>query len=202
MADPNAGHGSLPRLPMLSQSLSHARRVSRLLVWIGGALLIGSALLVAVDVVLRRLFNWSLGGSDEISGYAFGIATALALAFSLLERAHIRVDAAYLVFPAWLRRVADILGMALFVGFVALVTVMAAGVALDSLEHGSRSITPLRTPLVLAQAPWLFGWAFCVACGALLLVTALVRLLRRDGAGADALIGAKSVSEQIEDETA
>ena len=202
MAGLSAGHETLPRPQMFARSLSHARRVSRLLVWIGGALLIGSALLVAVDVILRRLFNWSLGGADEISGYAFGIATALALAFSLLERAHIRVDAAYLVVPTWLRRAADLLGMALFVGFVALVAVMAAGVALDSLQHGSRSITPLRTPLILAQAPWLFGWAFCVACGGLLLVAALIRLLHRDGAGADALIGAKSVSEQIEDETA
>lgn len=181
--------------------LNLARRTSRALVWLGGALLIGSAILVSVDVVLRRLFNWSLGGADEISGYAFGVATALALSYSLLERAHIRVDALYCRFPVGLRRAADLFGMVLFIGFVAIVAVMAAGVALDSLAHWSRSITPLRTPLFLVQAPWLFGWVFCVACGVLMLAASVLRLLRRDGAGADALIAAKSVAEQIADET-
>ena len=40
---------------------------------IGGAMLIFAALMTTVDVILRKLFNWSFGGADEIAGYMFAI---------------------------------------------------------------------------------------------------------------------------------
>ena len=48
-------------------------KISLRLVWLSGALLIAAAAMVTVDVILRKLFNWSLGGADEITGYVFGI---------------------------------------------------------------------------------------------------------------------------------
>lgn len=184
----------------MQKILTGAHRLSRALVWLGGTLLIGSAALVTVEVVIRKLFNVSLGGADEISGYAFGVATALALSFALLERAHIRVDAFYALFPRWLRIASDLLGAVLLTGFMLVVTVMATQLVADTLQHGSRSITPLRTPLIIPQAAWLLGWIFAVCCGALLIAGALYRLVRRDHRGASRLIGIKSVSELIDDE--
>lgn len=173
---------------MIENLLSGSRALSRYLVWGGGALIVASALLVTAEVFLRKLFNISISGADELSGYAFGVATALGLAFALHERAHIRVDALYRVFPGWLRRAADFFGLALLVAFAAVTAWMAWGLVTDTLTHNSRSITPLRLPLAIPQIPWLFGWLFFVFCGALVLVAAALHMCRRDRAGADRLI--------------
>lgn len=185
---------------MLEKTLTLSERFSRVLVWVGGVLIIGSALMVTLEVVLRKVFNVSLGGADEISGYAFGVATTLGFSYALFERAHIRVDALFPFFPRWLRIAANFLGLALLIGFAFVVTSMAWGLVADTLNHGSRSITPLRTPLALPQIPWLFGWIFFVFCGVLIGLVALARMIGGDAVGADRLIGVKSVEEMIEDE--
>ncbi len=185
---------------MFDPLLKHTRNLSRALVWIGGVLIIGSALLVTLEVFLRKLFNVSIGGADEISGYAFGVATALGFSYALFERAHIRVDALFPFFPGWLRIAANFLGLILLVGFAFIVAMMAWSLVADTLEHGSRSITPLRTPLWIPQIPWLFGWLLFVVSGVLIGLAALWKVVKGDTAGANRLIGVKSVEEQIEDE--
>ncbi len=184
----------------MTKALLLAERLSRILAWIGGGLIILSALLVTLEVVLRKLFNVSIGGADELSGYAFGIATTLGFSFALFERAHVRVDAAYMLFPGWLKLIASLIGLALLIGFAAIVTMMAWSLVADTITHQSQSITPMRTPLMLPQIPWLIGWIFFVLCGLLILLAALTRLLSGDHKGADQLIGMKSIEEQIEDE--
>ena len=186
---------------MFDKTLQRAHGLSKVLVWIGGTLILGSAILVTFEVFLRKLFNVSLGGADEISGYAFGVATTLGFAYALFERAHIRVDALYVFLPKSLRRVADIVGLTLLIGFAALITYNAWSLVGDTLDNGSRAITPLRTPLAIPQIPWLIGWVFFVACGLLMLIAALANLLTGRADKSDDLIGMKTLSEQIEDET-
>ena len=185
----------------MTKLLALSEKLSQILVWIGGTLIILSALLVTLEVILRKLFNISLGGADELSGYAFGIATTFGFAYALFQRAHIRVDAAYNLFPAWLKLVADFVGIILLAGFAGIVTVMAWQLVGDTITHNSHSITPLRTPLTYPQVPWLFGWVFFVFCSVLLILAALIALIRRDVKGAEALIGAKTLDEQVEEET-
>jgi len=181
--------------------IAKAHHVSRILAWIGGALILGSALLVTVEVVIRKFFGMSLAGADEISGYAFGVATSLGFAFALFERAHIRVDALFLILPRFLRIILNLFGLALLIGFAGIITIMAWDLVADTLKHGSSSITPMRTPLAIPQIPWLTGWVLFVAAGVLLFVGALFSTLRGDSASADRLIGVKTLDEQIEDET-
>lgn len=186
---------------MIDRLLSRTHMLSRVLVWIGGGLILLSAFLVTFEVMLRKLFNVSIGGADELSGYAFGVATSLAFAYALFERAHIRVDALYGLFPFPLKLLASFLGMILLVGFAAIVGWTAWLLVADTLAFGSRSITPMRVPLAIPQIPWLIGWLFFVVAGFLVLLAALQRLLSGDAEGADRLIGVKSVDEQIDDET-
>ncbi|MEO0328345.1 MAG: TRAP transporter small permease subunit [Pseudomonadota bacterium] len=181
--------------------MSISEKFSRVLVWIGGTLIILSALLVTLEVILRKVFNVSLGGADELSGYAFGIATTFGFAYALFQRAHIRVDAAYNLFPSWLKLIADLVGLALLAGFAGLVAVMGWQLVADTITHNSHSITPLRTPLTLPQVPWLFGWIYFVFCAVLILVCALIALLQRDRKRAEQLISAKTLDEQVEEET-
>lgn len=186
---------------MLEKTLNGTRKLSLWMTWLGGSLIILSAIMVTLEVFLRKLFNVSLGGADELSGYAFGVATAFSLAYALFERAHIRVDALFNIMPRYLRPIVNFLGLILLLGFALVVVVMVWDMVGDTLHNGSRSITPMRVPLALPQIPWLLGWIFFVFSGVLLGLVALKRLFAGDHAGANKLIGIKTVDEQIEDES-
>ena len=186
---------------MLEKALDGTRKVSLWLTWIGGSLIVLSAILVTVEVFLCKLFNVSIGGADEISGYAFAIATSFSLAYALFERAHIRVDALFNVMPRWLQPIINFLSLFLLLGFALIVVIMVWDMVADTLKYGSRSITPMRVPLTWPQIPWLLGWMFFVFSGVLLSFVALKRLAARDTAGANALIGIKTMDEQIQDES-
>ena len=129
------------------------------------------------------------------------MATAFGLAHALFERAHIRVDALFILLPRAVRIVLNFFGLALLIGFAGVIAWMGWGLVADTLQHGSRSITPMRTPLAIPQIPWLFGWLFFVACGVLLMIAALSATLSGRAAEGERLIGPKTLDEQIEDET-
>lgn len=186
---------------MIEQTTHLAHRFSRLLAWIGGGLLLAASAMITVDVLARRFFNVTLGGSDEITGYCFAIGTSLSLAFALFERAHIRIDAAYQFLPVRFRIGFDILGLIAMTAFTALIAYMAWGLVADTLQFNSRSITPLKVPLAIPQIPWLMGWLFAVLAGVLLLITSMVRIFKDGAAAATPLIGIKTVDETIKDET-
>ncbi|MGB1389461.1 MAG: TRAP transporter small permease subunit [Paracoccaceae bacterium] len=181
--------------------VSALHRTSRVFVWIGGILILGAAFLVTVEVVLRKVANYSIGGADELSGYAFAVATSLGFAYALFERAHIRVDALLVVLPRSLRIALSFFGLALLIGFAAIIGWQAWALVGDTLQYGSRSITPMRTPLALPQIPWLIGWAFLIVCGIVLFIAALWTLLKGDPAQTERMIGVKTLDEQIQDET-
>jgi len=48
--------------------MQRARRVAHWGLWFGGALVLLAALLIGVDVVLRKFFDASIGGADELAG--------------------------------------------------------------------------------------------------------------------------------------
>ena len=176
-------------------------KISLRLVWLSGALLIAAAAMVTVDVILRKLFNWSLGGADEITGYVFGISIMFSLSYAIIHRTHIRIDAAYQYMPAWLRAALDILGAALLTGFVSYVAYRGYFMLADTYENGSRSITPMRTPLAIPQTPWFAGMVFAVFTGLVMITAAIVAFFKGDFPYINKLLGIPSVDEQIEDET-
>ena len=155
--------------------LDLARRIARLGAWFGGVLLIAAALLVGVEVVIRKAFNISVGGADELAGYALAISTSWALAFALLERAHIRIDSLYVHLPVRLCALLDIAGLLLLTAFFGLITWYGYGVFWTSWTLGSRSLSPLGTPLMVPQLIWVLGLAMFLAIAVLLLVRALSR---------------------------
>ena len=83
----------------ISDAALRRRRGSRAGALGGGGLILAAALLVSVDVTLRKLASATLGGADELSGYALAIGSTWTLAFVLLERGHVRIDALYHALP-------------------------------------------------------------------------------------------------------
>lgn len=180
--------------------LGVARAVSRAGVWLSGALMVGAAGLIGVDVVLRKLFDMSVGGADEVSGYVLAIGSAWAFGYCLLDRAHIRIDSVYVWLPARVQAVLDVAAVLVFTGFMALVTWHAWGVLAQSWSVSARSISPLATPLVIPQALWLVGLLSVLVVGVVLLVRAVPALAQGRRAEVGRLVGYRTVGEELEAE--
>lgn len=169
-------------------------------IWFSGALMVGAAALIGVDVVLRKVWNVSIGGADEVSGYVLAIGCAWAFGYCLLDRAHIRIDSVYVWFPRRLQAALDVLAVFVFTGFMALVTWHAWGVLEQSWAVGARSISPLATPLVIPQALWLVGLLSVLLAGALLLARAVPAFVGGRDGEVERLVGYRTVSEELEEE--
>lgn len=186
----------------MERSLSLMRSISRWGLWFGGALVLLAALLIGVDVILRKFFTTSIGGADELAGYALAIGTAWGLAATLLERAHIRIDTLYMLFPRIYRIVLDLVGLALFIFFFAMVAWHGSGVVMQSWTSGSRSQSALQIPTVIPQLIWIIGLLLFVLVGLTLFLDALIKLKTGDRAGIGRTIGIRSAEEDVEEEIA
>lgn len=176
------------------------RRFAQWGLWFGGALVLLAAVLIGVDVLMRKFLSRSIGGADELAGYALAIGTAWGLGATLLDRAHIRIDSLYMLFPQKLRLVLDAVAIVLLVGFFALTTWHGLGVVSQSWTSDSRSQSALETPTIIPQALWIAGLAAFVVIGALLLLQALRTALSGDLRGVATLISTRSAEEEVEDE--
>jgi TRAP-type C4-dicarboxylate transport system permease small subunit len=127
-------------------------------------LLLGFA--VAVETILRKVFNRSLQGVDELGGYILAIGAALSFAVALAARTHIRIDLIHDRLPRVLRLLLNVL---------ALISITACSLALlwmawfamsESAALNATAQTPWATPLKYPQALWLAALGvFCVVCG-------------------------------------
>lgn len=187
---------------MLDSLVGSLDRISRRLAWLGGAAVLIAAGIVTFDVFARKLFNFSLAGADEISGYVLADAVALSLAFVIFERANIRIDLAVKTMPSFVQSLLDLLAMLLLLTFLGVVTYYGWNLLSDSLQHGSRAVTPLRTPLAIPQSIWIGGLVFALISGSVLVIAAVAALLRRHASKAQKLIGIKSLDEEIQTEAA
>lgn len=182
--------------------IAYAHSVSRAGAWVGGALVLLAAVIVAVDVVLRAAFSVTIGGSDELSGYALAVGTAFALALALLDRAHVRIDTLYAVMPVRVAAVLDILATAAMAALAIFLFLQGWRVLAQSWSLGARALTQLNTPLSYPQALWVLGFGWFALVSVLLLLRALALLFSGDAAGVTRLVGTRSAAEELADERA
>src|SRR4051794_7428978 len=149
----------------MDPALTGVRRFARWGLWFGGALVLLAAVLIGIDVLMRKFLDRSIGGADELAGYSLAIGTAWGLGAALLDRAHIRIDSLYVLFPQKLRLALDVIALVLLVGFFALIAWHGWGVVAQSWTSGSRSQSALETPTVVPQAIWIAGLVVFVLVG-------------------------------------
>ncbi|HEX6720829.1 MAG TPA: TRAP transporter small permease [Burkholderiaceae bacterium] len=187
---------------VLDSALGAAQRMAHAGALGGGLLILAAALLVSVDVTLRKLANTTLGGADELSGYALAIGSTWSFAFVLLARGHVRIDALYQLLPRKLAAACDLIAIVALLTFASLIAWHGAGVLAQSWQLGARSNSSLAVPLAVPQALWWIGYLGFVICAALLLLRAAAALLAGEFAEANRLIGARSIEEEAADELA
>lgn len=184
----------------LARLLHRATQLSRLAIWGAGGLTLLSALYITADVLARRFLGFSLGGSDELSGYAFAISISWALSFATLQRANIRIDALYQHVPV---RVAALLDWIALVGlavFIVYLTRYAAEVAGVSWDNNSTANTALGTSLWIPQLLWVAGLVWLCVVLALMLLRCSLALITGDTQTVQALCGIRSAEEEAGEE--
>src|ERR1700741_5336412 len=105
-----------------------AQGISRVGAIVGGALLLVASIVICIDITLRYTLSVTLGGADELAGFALAIASAWGLSAAVLTRSHIRIDTVYVRVRARLRALLDVLSLAVLIFFFSLVTWHAWGV--------------------------------------------------------------------------
>jgi TRAP-type C4-dicarboxylate transport system permease small subunit len=176
-------------------------RGSQWLAWIGGGLMLLSAVLISLDVITRNLFASTFFESFELSTYALAATVSFGFAYALTSKAHIRIEVLYVLMPAPARRALDLLAiLALFAMTVALAW-FGGQTAMVSWSMGARSNSALSLPLAVPQGIWAVGliW-FCLAAG-LLLLRALANAARGRGDLIEEEVGVASLAEEIEAST-
>lgn len=171
--------------------------------WLGtlfGLIFIGLSLVVAVETVMRKLFNVSLQGADELGGYALAVGATIAFSMALLGRNHIRVDVFYDHFPAPLKTVLNWLTALSLAAFAGLLAWLAWFVILDSRSYQSVSQTPWATPLVYPQTAWLVGLMVFGALAMGIGLYATYLLLRGRTSELNALLHPRTTREDLKEE--
>lgn len=179
---------------------SLAERISRWAAWAGGSMLIAAAFVVTAEVVSRKGFGFAFSGSDEIASYLFAIGTAWSLAFVLIGRANVRIDALYMHLSARIRAVLDLLSLVALGVFMLMLGDRALTMVMGSLESGARSNTPLRTLLGIPQALWFAGLVLFLLVLLLVLMRAASLLMKGDLRGVNATAGVQTQDEEVRGE--
>ena len=186
---------------LLDKALGLSEVVSRLAICIGGISVLAVTFLITAEVLLRKFFSISTGGADELSGYALAICYSWALSFTVLRRAHIRIDALYTRFPAITRANLDCLSILGLTVFAVVLTYFCLQVVLDTIELGARSNTTLGTPLWIPQLLWLLGLLLFSSTCTLLSLLSISALIRGDRVKVHSLVGSRTTDEELAAET-
>ena len=186
----------------LEAGLKAADWLSLRAVWGGGTMIFLAAIIVSVDVIARKVLGISLGGADELSGYAFAIGTTWALAFTLLRRANVRVDALYQHLPNKVCAMLDLLALVALGTFATLLARYGFEVAAESFTRNAMSNTQLKTPLWIPQGMWFLGLALFVITLGLMLLRGVTALVLGDWASIRALFSARTIEEDAQEEAA
>jgi TRAP-type mannitol/chloroaromatic compound transport system permease small subunit len=181
---------------ILDRWVGLADRLSVIAVRLAGALILAAALLVGVDVILRKTLAITVGGADELSGYAFAIGTSWALAFTLLRRANVRIDALYARLPRRITALLDLAALLALLAFVGYLSWRAALVLQDSLRFDAHATTPLATPLWIPQSLWIAGFALFLFTIAPLTLSVGLALISGDRSKVRRLAGARTLEEE------
>ena len=158
------------------------------LAFTAGTAVFALAFLIVTDIVARRLFAFSLQGTDELGGYALAMVGSLGFAFVLAERGFTRIDLTVRLLPRPLRNLLHVIAYLTLAGVAAFFASQAIFELQETWLFDTHANTPLQTPLWIPQGLWALGmslFAFAAAIHALrsliLLVVAPGRVEREYG---------------------
>lgn len=162
-------------------------------------ILLGLAVLVTVETLGRKLFNFSLQGVDELGGYALAVGSSLAFTTALVERAHIRIELFHVKLPRPAQMLLNWFAVTSLAAFGGLLAYVCYTILADSFAYNSTAPTPWATPLIYPQSFWYAGIAIFSAVSALMALHATY-LLVTGNADLNRFYGPKETAEEVKQE--
>ncbi|SPH20857.1 hypothetical protein ASD8599_01599 [Ascidiaceihabitans donghaensis] len=173
------------------------RQLNRMVALAVGFGLLACAAFVLTDIIMRRI-GTSLGGTEEIAGYAMALATSWGMAYTLLELGHVRIDLLRSRGSSFTRAMFDLFSMIVTSAVIITIAIKAWPVLERSLTNGSRANTPLETPLAWVQMPWFAGWVWFAVVSTLTTLAALSLIVKRRYADTESIVGAFAEVETLQ----
>jgi TRAP-type C4-dicarboxylate transport system permease small subunit len=169
------------------------QRLARSMALAAGTALLAIAVLVSLEVILRKIFMISLNAGAEISSYVLAIVASWGFSFALFERVHVRIDALIRLLPKRISCYSDVIsGLGLAIFSLALTWFAYTSLA-ESWGMQSRSMTPLSIPMWIPQGIWVFGLLVFSVCCITLLIRGTYLVMKKRLDEASALIGNPSM---------
>jgi TRAP-type C4-dicarboxylate transport system permease small subunit len=171
--------------------------------WLGiafGLVFLVLACVVTVETVIRKAFNVSLQGADELGGYALAVGATIAFSLALMGRSHIRIDIAHAHLPLWLRSLLNWLSVVALAAMAVLMAWLGRAMLQDSVQYQSVAQTPWATPLVYPQSAWFAGLTVFALAALALAARATWLLLRGRLDELERRFGPRSTRDEVEEE--
>lgn len=166
------------------------KRVNEYLALAAGLLLLFSVCVTLYDVIARH-FGASLGGTDELSGYAMAVSTSWGVSYALTALAHVRIDLLREKGGAMVRAWFDAVSILSLAGVAVTVAYRAWPVLAQSISNNSKANTTLETPLWIPQSLWMAGWLWFAVSAVILTGATCVYLISGQYDDIDDAVGAR-----------
>lgn len=165
-----------------------------------GLMMTALSLLVAAETVMRKLFNISLQGADELGGYTLAVGSSLAFSVALMRRAHIRIELLHVRMPPGVQAVLNWASITMLALFGLLLAYVCWTILADTLAYHSTAPTPWATPLIYPQGLWYAGLVLFALLALGLAARATILLARGRIARLNRDYGPVEAREELEEE--
>ena len=175
--------------------------VARLAAIICGYAVLLLSFAVGIEIVGRKLFSFSLQGTDDFGGYVLAIIAVVGASYTMAMRGHTRVDVFLVRMPAIWQRILNVMAMVTMAGFASFGAWRGSTVLLESIEFQSVASNPLQTPLWQPQLLWLIGLLLFALIAVVYALHAML-LLVRGGPELNRFYGPASAQDELDLELA
>lgn len=166
---------------------------------IGGLMLVGSAVVITMEILARKVILIPFSVGSELSSYALAISASWSFSYALLNRAHVRIDVIRNWMSPTIRFCLDVLALG-SLGGVAMILAWFAWDTVDtSWTLGARENTSLGTLLVIPQGLWFAGLVWFAFVCVEQLAFVMFAVVRRDRTAAAAIVTTPDVSDEIDE---
>lgn len=186
--------GALDRIDLVLRTVTR-----RICLTAGWGLILLSAV-ITINVLLRKLFNYSLQGVDEYGGYCLALCAAIGFSQAAFERGHIRIDVFTQLVPQRARAIFDVIALLALNVTAWMIGVKAFGVFQASYELSALAPSALRTHLSIPQGVWAGALLWFCLILSMQLMRAVIYLIRRDWQRIEQEFGAPDTRDEVEQE--
>ncbi|MDO6721676.1 TRAP transporter small permease [Celeribacter halophilus] len=169
----------------------------RLCAVVFGLMMTALCVVISIETILRKVFNYSLEGVDELSGYAIAIGAPLCFAIAAIEQSHIRINLLYMRLPRGIQAALNVVAAGLLAVLSLYLLFFTFRTVGETRLFGSVAQTPWMTPLIWPQTVWLIGMLVFAVPVVWLAVRVVLLAIQRDTNAIISNFGPDAVEDEL-----